>query len=152
MASWRDTTSTAAQDDLDGLLNAVIPFAEQHLVEHGGLYPFAGALSAGGEIDILAFEPDEGEEPEVEDVLAQLHAAAGETAGSGRAAAFVTDVIVDNDGDGDAEALRIEMEHREGIAFEIFLPYTRDEAGSEVTFGEMTVADGEARLWGTPAS
>jgi hypothetical protein len=142
MATWRDTTSSTAQDDLDGLLTAAIEFAEQNLVEHGGMYPFAVAVSEDGEIDILAFEPDEGEEPEPEDVLEELRAEARETAGSGRAAAFVTDVLLENESD----ALRIEMEHREGVTFEIFLPYTRDEAQS-ISFGEMSAADGEAHVW-----
>lgn len=144
METWRDTTSTPAQDDLDSLLTAAIDFAEQRLAEHGVLLPFAAAVSAGGEIDILALDPDENDQPEPEEVLADLVAAAQETASSGRAAAFVSDVLLEDDQD----ALRIEMEHREGVTFEIFLPYTRDAEALEITFGEMVATDGEARLWG----
>ncbi|MCW2842625.1 MAG: hypothetical protein JWN22_541 [Nocardioides sp.] len=143
MASWRDTTSATAQDDLDALLNAAIEFAEQQLVEHGGMYPFAAAVSESGEIDILAFEPDEGEEPEPEDVLENLRVAARESARSGRAAAFVSDVLLEDD----ADALRIEMEHRDGVTFEIFLPYTSDAETQSIVFGEMAAADGEASIW-----
>jgi hypothetical protein len=142
MASWRDTTSTEAQDDLDGLLNAVIGFAEQTLLEHGGLSPFGASVATDGDIGIMAVDTGEdGSDPE--QTLADLRAAARKDA-----AAFVSAVLLEDD----TEALRIEMEHREGVTFEIFLPYARDTSTQEVTFGEMNTTDGEARVWGAGAA
>lgn len=40
MTSWRDGSSALAQDDLDGLLNAVLPLAEDLLGKHFEFFPF----------------------------------------------------------------------------------------------------------------
>jgi uncharacterized membrane protein len=44
MASWRDSASEIAQDDLDALFNAVLPFAEKTLGKSGEIYPFCASV------------------------------------------------------------------------------------------------------------
>src|SRR5207245_5633264 len=76
MASWRDSASQQAQDDLDGLLNAVLPFAEQTISKYGGMYPFGAAVTANGELKMLAADPGPGDRPASQDVLTGLYTGA----------------------------------------------------------------------------
>jgi hypothetical protein len=45
------------KDDVEKLMNALLPFAEKMLREHGEFYPYGGAMSADGKI----FHQDERE-------------------------------------------------------------------------------------------
>jgi hypothetical protein len=54
MASWRDSASQQAQDDLDGLLNMTLPFAQQMLSKSGEFYPFGATVTTKGETRLLA--------------------------------------------------------------------------------------------------
>jgi hypothetical protein len=72
MTSWRDDASQQAQDDLDGLVGAALPFAEQMLDQHGELFPYAVALDEAGEPRMVAADPGTGEQPASVDVLRVL--------------------------------------------------------------------------------
>jgi hypothetical protein len=111
MTSWRDTASPSAQDDLDGLLNVVLPLAEDLLGKHGEFYPFGGAVSTKGEASLTAADPGLGRRPASDQVLTSLMEGARANATSSRAAAFVADVRADG-----ADAVRVELEHQEGVA------------------------------------
>jgi hypothetical protein len=54
MASWRDSASEQAQDDLDGLLNMTLPFAQQMPSKSGEFYPFGATVTTKGETRLLA--------------------------------------------------------------------------------------------------
>lgn len=142
MASWRDTASEAAQNDLDGLSNAVLPFAEQTLGRHGEFLPFGAAVDTDGPIGMLAADPGLGEQPPSQQVLDSLYAGARQQAEMRRAVAFVADVRT-----GGGDAVRVELEHREGTALVILLPYSRSRFTKKVTIGQMSVSLGERRIW-----
>lgn len=72
MASWRNSASQLAQDDLDELLNAVLPFAIETVGSRGELYPFGATIAKDGLIALSAAEPGVGERPTSKDVLALL--------------------------------------------------------------------------------
>ncbi|HKC27634.1 MAG TPA: hypothetical protein VKB75_06445 [Jatrophihabitans sp.] len=140
--SWRDTTSEAAQNDLDGLLNAVLPFAEQTLAKHGELFPFGAGVDVGGQVAMLAADPELGEHPASNQVLDALYQGARAEAASRRAVAFVADVRA-NVGD----ALRIELAHREGVALVLLIPYSRTRFTKKMTLGQMSGGAGERRIF-----
>ena len=54
MTSWRDSLSAEAQADMDNMLDAALPFAQQMLTKHGEFYPYAVSMSAGGEVAMVA--------------------------------------------------------------------------------------------------
>ncbi|GAA4367834.1 hypothetical protein [Nocardioides caricicola] len=142
MTSWRDTASASAQEDLDGLLNLVLPLAQELLGKNGRFYPFGASVSNDGEAAVTASDPSLGEHPRPERVLAGVYDGARATAADHRAAAFVTDVLVQG-----SDAVQVELEHRDGIALVVVVPYTPGTYKRYPTFGQMSVSPGEQRVW-----
>jgi hypothetical protein len=143
MDSWRDGVSQNAQDDLDGLLDAVLPFAEKLIGTYGEFYPFGAAVSHAGESAMTAADPGLGENPPSAEVLTALYEEARASAGGLRAVAFVADVWASG-----SDAVRVELEHREGVAVLILVPYTRSRFRKTLSLKPMRVLPGEVRIWG----
>ena len=144
MSSWRDSASPQTQADLDGLLNAVMPFAEQMLREHGAFYPFGAAVDVDDEMRLLVADPALGEHPEPTAVIASLYDGVRSDLDGLRAVALAGDVRV-----GDADAVRVDLEHADGVVIAALFPYVVDPETHDVEFGEPAAVAGEARLWPT---
>ena len=142
MTSWRDSASQLAQDDLDGLLGLVLPLAEEEIGKHGEFYPFGASISVEGDAVLTAADSGLGENPLSESVLALLYDGARANAGSARAVAFVADVLAHGAG-----AVRVELEHSEGVSLVVLRPYARSRFKKVLTFGPMSVAEAEPRVW-----
>jgi hypothetical protein len=142
MASWRDAASSQAQADLDELLNAVLPFAQQQLASYGEFRPFGAAVSEDGQMTLLAGHPGLGEPTPAQDVLDLLYQGARRTAPDYRAAAFAVNVRAEG-----SDAVRVELEHREGSVLVVLVPYQRNMAQGTITFGQMRAGAGQARVW-----
>jgi hypothetical protein len=144
MASWRDSASCQAQADLDALLNAVLPFAEQTLSKYGEMFPFGASISSDGQIEMLAGEPGRADRSGSEAVLRALHDGARASAETRRAFAFVADVRINA-----ADAVRVELEHREGAAVVVLVPYSRSRLKKKITFGLISGGTGQPGVWMT---
>lgn len=143
MSSWRDGASPQAQSDLDGLLAAVLPLAEQTLGKHGELFPYAATVDNEGHEALVSADPSADEDlPSSHDVLALLYEAAQNSAEALRAVSFVAAVRV-----ADTDAIRVELEHAEGIAMTVVIPYVRDAASEAITIGQPRATAGFARVW-----
>ena len=142
MTTWRDTASASAQDDLDGLLNLVLPLAQELLGKNGQFYPFGASVSATGEASLTAPDPGPVDRQQPDQVLAGLYEGARASAADNRAAAFVVDVLVNG-----SDAVRVELEHRDGIALVVLVPYKPATLNRVPTFRDMSVAPGEPRVW-----
>jgi hypothetical protein len=142
VTSWRASTSQQAQDDFDDLLNVVLPFAEQTLGRYGEFLPFGAAIGADGRTRLLAADPGLGEHPPSQLVLDSLLSGVRSETDALRAVALVADVRT-HDGD----AIRIEVEHREGAALMVLVPYRLKRFGKRVTLGEMDVYEADPRIW-----
>lgn len=142
MTSWRDSTSAKAQDDLDALFNAGLEAAENLLVKSGDFFPF-GVEVDGDELSLFGADPGLGEQPPSVEVLRALVEAARSDRARLEAVALVSDVTTVGEGD----AVRVQLEHREGVVLEIVVPYRRRRFGGKVTFGEMAVSGGGHLIW-----
>lgn len=146
--SWRDSASQGCQNELDELLNQALPFAQQTLAKHGEFYPYAVSMGVDGEIRMVgAYEGSE--HPKSTDLLQMLYEGLRAHAADLRGVAVVSDVRVKNP---DSDAIRVEMEHREGVAIGVLLPYQvrKKLIGREVIYGEMLGSAAERRLWPQP--
>jgi hypothetical protein len=143
VSSWRDSASPRAQSDLDDLVKAVLPLAEQTLGKHGELLPYAATVDTEGNEALVSADPSADRElPSSHDVLALLYEAAKNSAEALRAVAFVAAVRV-----ADSDAIRVELEHADGIAMAIVIPYVRDAANETIAIGQSRATAGFARVW-----
>ena len=99
-------------------------------------------MSLDGEATLVATDPGLGEHPASDQVLTTLYDGARADANASRAFAFVADVRANG-----SDAVRLELEHREGTALVLLLPYTRSRFKKALTFGQMGVSTGAPRVW-----
>jgi hypothetical protein len=142
VASWRDSATEQAQDDLDGLVNVALPFARQMLEEHGEFFPYGVAIDESGEARMVAADPAQGEQPASVEVLATLVAGLRSERESLRAVALVSDVRL-----AGSDAVRVEMEHRDGHALVVVLPYKKRRLRRGVDYGDLGAASGSPQVW-----
>jgi len=146
MASWRDTASEQTQRDLDELLDDSLQAAQSLLAENGEFIPFGLGISPDGEL--RAYGVDESvlpAEPTSHDVADSL--VRGFSAGRDeiRAAAVVADVRVKASGE---DAIDVALEHSEGPAMNVLLPYTKAaDSAEDVEYGDLSAAPAEKRVW-----
>lgn len=145
MSSWRDSASEEAQGDLDGLLNATLPFAEQMLAKNGEFYPFGASVTVAGGVAMAAGDPGQGEHPRSSDVLATLLEGFRDKREALRAVALVADVRVDG-----GDAVQVELEHRDGHALAVLLPYKKKRFGRGIEYGALQAGPAARQVWSDP--
>ncbi len=141
VTSWRDTASQQAQDDLDGLLNAALPFAQEMLEKHGDFLPYGVSLSLEGEGSMVTgYEGDE--RPISSEVLSLLIDGLRQQRDRLRAAALVSDVRA-----GGSDAIRVELEHSEGPTMAVLLPYQKKRLRRGVEYGSLQASASTGHIW-----
>lgn len=141
MSSWRHDAAPQTQDDLDELFNLALTHATRMIKEVGALTPFAAAVTIEGGAQVLAGPTDDGAEHGARNRLSLLYRAARGRAEQTRAVAFAADITLEG-----GRAIRIEAEHRAGIALALRVPYRRGFLGG-VKLGTMRMDAGPARVW-----
>lgn len=127
-----------AHPDLDELLNALIPFAQQMLAKHGEFFPFGAAMSADGTVESQAAYTGN-EQPPSQQLIDMLAQGFREDANSGRirAAAICYDVRTIPPGQTKkTDAICVSAEHQNGEAANVFLPYQKGWFG-KISYGEL---------------
>lgn len=142
MTSWRESASPQAQDDLDGLLDAALPFAQQQLERYGEFLPYGVAVGVDGTQRMIAGDPDGGEHPASLDVLAVMVDGLRSQRDELRAVVLVSDVRL-----AESDAIRVELEHREGAALAVFLPYSLSRIRKRVDYGGLAASAGTQHVW-----
>lgn len=135
------------KEEIQQLLNYLLPFAEQMLSSHGEFYPYAATMDVGGEVQAVSAAGDE--QPDVGELLTALHAELREQAADGtiRASGIAADVTLTDPDSGEVtDAVQLELDHAETAAVDVYVPYTSgDEEG--IKFGELVAAPGQAPIF-----
>jgi hypothetical protein len=141
MDSWRDIASEAAQEALDDLLNSALELAGQQVAKQGGFLPFAltRSVDGAGRVEMV------GDDVDSTQMIDTLWADMRELRDVVVAVAVVTDVRLG--GDGWPDGIRVEAEHRDGIALDIVAPYRRRRLRRSIALGEFGLEKGERRVW-----
>jgi hypothetical protein len=127
-----------AHPDLDQLLSFAIEFAKKMLQKHGEFYPFGASMGADGKITMDGAATGE-EKPPSQELLDLLTRSYAKRANNGelRAAAVCAAVRVPPPGSAaTADAIQVGLEHSNGEAVMVFLPYKRGWFGN-VRYGDL---------------
>jgi hypothetical protein len=90
----------------------------------------------------VAGEPGLGEHPNSADILQLLVEGLRAQRDALRAAATVSDVRLSG-----SEAVSVEVEHEEGLAIAVLLPYRKKRLRGGIEYGETTAAPGGRKVW-----
>jgi hypothetical protein len=137
-----------SRPDLDALLNALLPFAQQMLKKHGEFFPFGASMTQDGAIT-LAGSYDGKEHPSPQEVIAWLvNTLKGQaSAGQIKAAGICFDVrVVPPQQHEKVDAIQVSLEHISGEAIDVFLPY-RKGFFDKITYGELFASSGTSRIF-----
>jgi hypothetical protein len=140
-------------DEIQEILNFLLPFAERMLNEHGEFYPYAAALDSDGELNAVGADVDDGDSPDVGEVLLALHEGLREQAAEGaiRASGIAADVtLTDPDSGETTDAVQVELDHADAEAVDVFVPYETEPDG--IKFGELVAAEGREPVFAHTAS
>ena len=113
------------------------------LTKRGEFFPYGVVMSRDGEIAMIAGYTGT-EKPPSTEVLDVLYEGLRTKAEENRGAAVVADVRLKAE---NTDAIQIEVEHREGTALKVFLPYRKRVFGGKPEAGEMRAEPGERRIW-----
>ena len=136
------------KEEIQQLLNYLLPFAEQMLSSHGEFYPYAATMDAGGEVQAVSAAGDE--QPDVGELLTALHAELREQAAEGtiRASGIAADVTLTDPDSGEVmDAVQLELDHAETEAVDVYVPYTSGDDDDGIKFGELVAAPGQAPIF-----
>jgi hypothetical protein len=129
-----------AHPDLDALLNALLPFAQEMLTKHGEFLPFGASISKKGDRSVAAGDAGV-ERPESQVVIELLIDGFRGARRKLRAAGVCYDVLAVPPGEKrKTDAICARLEHEAGEAVSVFLPYKKGRRG-KVDYGE---------IWGAP--
>jgi hypothetical protein len=137
-----------AKEEIEELLNFLLPVAEEELSKAGEFYPYAAMVAADGELKSVSAAT--GEDPGVADLLVALHTELRAQAADGsiRASGIAADVtLTDPDSGETTDAVQLELDHAEAEPVDIYVPY--ETVGSEVRFGELVTAAGRQPVFGS---
>jgi hypothetical protein len=140
--SWRDSAPAQARADLDELLSEATNLAREKLIKHGDFLPFGAALKREGGVKMVgthSMVPDD-EVPKSVDLTALCRSAMSRKRDHLRAAAVVSH-------DVEHHAIRIDLEHSEGVALSVLVPFKRKRFSHAVTTGPETTEQKPARIW-----
>ncbi|HEY7641682.1 MAG TPA: hypothetical protein VH814_18270 [Steroidobacteraceae bacterium] len=141
----------SAKEDVEVLMNALLPFAEKMLAKRGAFYPFGGAMTPDGEIVNIAGY-DGWERPSSASLIELLNEAFREDAALGKykATAVVYDVRVTiPDTTIKSDAIAVALDHRDDYSVIVLFPYSIEKG--EVRIREPYAEKGSHRVFKPPS-
>jgi hypothetical protein len=145
MSNWRDTASEEVQDDFDRLAEVTLAAARSFLDLEGSFIPFPMAIKTDGVLAPIGSEqPVTPTPPDIGEVMDGLVGLFRERRGSIRALAIGADVLIPGEM---MDAIEVRLEHREGIAIRILVPYTIDSLDDTYLYDEPRIQDGDRIIW-----
>lgn len=148
---WHEGLSEQAIQDVFDLVGAAVPFAQEQLGKNGSLAPYGVTTDRMGEIaHHMAYqEANENDDVDAVESLQLMAQGFRQELESLRGTCVISDVrLTPSNGEGVAvDALRLHIEHTEGLSMLLLKPYEIDEQSQTVAFGETAVLPTPAQVW-----
>jgi hypothetical protein len=138
----------AANDEVETLVNTLVPFARRMLEKHGSFPPFGASVDGDGELHMVAADAEAaGAGASAADAARLVEAGLREAAIAGeiRASGVCTDVRIDGP-EGEVEAISVALEHIDRDPLRVLVSYEVTPSG-EHGFGKPIAAPGETRVF-----
>lgn len=145
----RPQIDEATRSDIEQLANRCIPFAFKQIEEAGELYPFAGMMMTDGQFKGAVAKP-ETDKPTSEQVIDKLVSGLREEAAAKRVRATCIVAggrMAPKEGAALMDAVQGRIEHVNGVAVEVYVPYTRDAKAKKVKPGEAIWGPGRPQIF-----
>ncbi|HST71565.1 hypothetical protein [Kocuria sp. U4B] len=143
--AWRQRVSKDAQETIDTMMAHVQAVAEEQLGRYGAFPAFLVTARKDGEYELDALAPEQLEQLAPEAALEALRAKAAQLRDEVLCAGVAFPVTLpDRSGQ---TAVAVELEHREGEALMVVLPYRVKGAERSVGFGDASVDPATRWLW-----
>jgi hypothetical protein len=137
------------KEDVEALLNELMPLANEMISQHGEFFPFGSVLDADGNVQSpQAWTGSEA--PEARQQVDALMSTFRELAEAGniRASALLFDCLTIPPGETErVDAVAVQLDHRDGYSAVVFFPYEIDEDKS-VSFAEPFAFEGDHEIFG----
>lgn len=137
--SWRESYPQSVQDDMDAVLDPSLDLATQLLEKYGFIRPYAWCVLADGTLTMVGVSEDF---PDTLSSLGFLWTSLKVNKDTYRTTAVTADMTVDG-----ADAVGVQIEHRDGPAIKVFLPYQKSRFRGKYTYGELFAAPDERHIW-----
>ncbi|MUM17972.1 hypothetical protein FZI91_17835 [Mycobacterium sp. CBMA271] len=135
--SWRDTTTANAQDALDTLFSTAIDMAVLNLQKADSFIPFAVTVNAQQEHSLLS---GAGEDAKQTIVTLERELASQKDELAAYALAYDTRVAALS-----SDAIEVRLQHREGAAMTVQIPYTK--RGNTIEVGDLIAQTATRTIW-----
>jgi hypothetical protein len=143
--NWREGASEEVQDDFDRLAEVTIAAARNFLDEAGDFIPFPMVIKADGELALIGLEqPVTPTVPDVIEVTKGIVELFRDRRDSIRALAVGSDVQVPSEA---TDAIEVRLEHRDGLAITLLVPYQIDSLDDTYIYDEPRVQAGDRLIW-----
>jgi len=140
MSNWGEGLSEVAKTEMDQVLTAAVTFAKTMLEEQGAFYPYAVKLTDSGDTEMATVPAGS------DDALATLLNGLAGQRFELRAGAVVAAVHLESI---QSDAVRVDLEHRDGAALTLILPYTRKKLRKKIEWGATQSMVVQPRIWGS---
>ncbi|MEV7661298.1 hypothetical protein [Paenarthrobacter sp. NPDC089316] len=146
---WHEGLSEQAIQDVFQLVGAAVPFAQDQLSRHGALAPYGISTDLEGEVGHhMAYqEPNEDHEMDSAESVQLMTEGFRQNKDSLRGTCILADVRVQVEEGEVVDAVRLHIEHAEGLSMHILKPYELDGQSGTVAFGESAVVPAQAQVW-----
>ena len=143
--NWRDDASPEVQDDFDRLAETTIGAARNFLDRNGEFIPFPMVVKSDGELVLIGLDqPASPTAPASNEVISGIVTLFRERRDSIRALAIGADVTVPAEA---TDAIEVRLEHRDGLAITLLVPYQIDSLDDSYVYDEARVQAGNRVIW-----